>query len=537
MSQVDDLRGQTLRDRLRVLSARLWLVVLVAVVCTGTAFLLANAQTRLYQASARLIYQPPTDITNPTAGTSSVNTDSMAIQLQSVSSMMSDPAVREKALSLLDGLSPAPRYTISATVVTPESNTAAATFPNMVEITAEMESPTSAAKVANAYATAVIALRKESQQVRYRAAQLVVEDQLKLYTTSQSRLSPDYATLAQQLSNLKIAEATATGDFTVVIPAIPPTSPASPQPMRSAALGLGVGLLAGVVLVFLVSRFDTRVRTHRQVAEILDLPVVGRVPRIRHQALRRSELVVLAEPDGQVSEALRMLRSNLEWANVDGQMRSILITSCVKGEGKSVTLCNLAVTLARAGKRVVVIDGDLRAPRVHSVFNLPNAVGLTSFVRGTSELKTALQVFPPSQRATRVLDKSAVLPGGDGPAPAAANAEGSLWILTSGPLPPDPGEFIASKRMASALKQLAGMDVDYVLVDAPPVLSVGDAAALSSSVDALLIVVNLDKVNRPTLVDGRDQLKPLPCRKVGVVVVGERIEHRQYYGYAKSRGQ
>jgi Mrp family chromosome partitioning ATPase len=90
--------------------------------------------------------------------------------------------------------------------------------------------------------------------------------------------------------------------------------------------------------------------------------------------------------------------------------------------------------------------------------------------------------------------------------------------------------------MGSALRELAGTDVDYVLIDAPPILSVGDAAALSSSVDAILLVANLDKVNQPTLADGREQLEPLPCRKVGVVVVGERIDNRQYYGYAKSRG-
>ena len=537
MSEIDDRREQTLIKRLQGILTRLWLVVLVAAVCAGTAYVLADRQPRKYQASARLMYQPPTDTSNPASGTSTVNTDFMAIQLQSVSSMLGDPEVRTRALSLLVGESPEVSHTVSATVVTPQNNTASMVFPNMIEITAETGSSTSAAMVANAYAAAVIELRQASQQARYRAAQDAVEEQLKLFRTPQSKLTPDYADLTRQLRNLQIARATAAADFTVVVPATPPASPASPQPKRSAVLGLGVGLVAGVALAFLVSRFDTRVRTHRQVAEVLGLRVVGRVPPFPRHALRTGELVVLVEPDGQVSEAMRMLRSNLEWANVDGRMRSILITSCVKGEGKSVTLCNLAVTLARAGKRVVVIDGDLRAPRVHSLLNLPNEVGLTSFVRGTSELPAALQVFPPAEMASEDPGKAVMLALDHILTPPPARGEGVLWVLTSGPLPPDPGEFVATKRMASALKELEGMEVDYVFVDAPPVLAVGDAAALSASVDALLLVTNLDKVNRPMLIDGRDQLELLPCRKAGVVVVGERFEHKPYHQKTQSRAQ
>ena len=122
-------------------------------------------------------------------------------------------------------------------------------------------------------------------------------------------------------------------------------------------------------------------------------------------------------------------------------------------------------------------------------------------------------------------------------APGGAGDAGSLQVLTSGPLPPDPGEFIASKRMSSVLEQLHQREVDYVLIDAPPLLVVGDAGALASSVDGLVLLASIGKARRPILRNVRDALNSLPCRKIGVVVVGERVEHRQYYSYDGSGSQ
>jgi len=533
VSQLDDLRGLTARDYLHIVWIRLWLVVLVVVVCAATAFFLSNAQTRFYQASARLMYQPPADISSASNSITYINPDTLAIQLQSVTSMIDSPALRDEVRSLLGSGGAGVKYTVTATVVQPLSTSTSATYPNTVEVTAETTSPASAARIANAHASAVIALRKRDEQERYRTAESVVKGQLKLYQTPQSKLTPDYATLSQQLSNLQIAEATATGDFVVIIPATPRTSPSSPKPIRSAALGLGLGLVAGIALAFVISRLDTRVRTHRQVAEILGLTVIGRVPHMTRRALRSGGLAALTEPDGHVSESLRMLRSNLDWASIDHPVGTLLITSCVKGEGKTLITCNLAVTLARAGMKVIVIDADLRDPRVHAVFNMPNAVGLTSVALGKSKLQDALRVFRPS--------RVSVQSTGDpisGPQNAldssAAPVEGALRVLTSGGLPPDPGEIVASARMSSTLAEIAGLGADYVLIDSPPLLGVGDAGALSSSVDGLLLVSNLDRVRRPALVDGREVLDALPCRKLGVVVVGERIQHQAYYRYRTS---
>lgn len=526
MARSSSQRRQAISGSLRAVWSKLWLVGLVAVICTATAFAYSNSQTRLYSASVRLMYEPPTDISDPGAGTSSVNTDTMAIQLQSVSSSLLDPQTREAAEGELSKADASLDYSVSATVIIPEVNTSSATFPNMVEITAETTSSESSAAIANAYADAAIALRKESQQKRFRTAQRVVQDQLDLRSTPQSKLTADYAILVQQLRNLQIAEATSTGDFVVIIPAEPSPDPVSPQPVRSAALGLVGGAVVGVVLVFALGRLDTRVRGHRDVAQALGMPILGRVPRSREDA-QSGDLAALARPDGAVSESLRMLRSNLEWANVDGDVRTLLFTSCLKGEGKTTTACNLAVALARAGKRVVVVDGDLRAPRVHMVFGLPNAVGLTSLLRGAINMTAALKAFPLPANTKTVAPAPLSQSGASAVGVEAGGV--SLRIITSGPLPPDPGEVVASRRLGDVLENVRQIDADYVFIDAPPILSVGDAAALSAHADGIVVVVNVERTRAQILADGRELLEALPCRKVGVVVVGERIEYQHYY--------
>ena len=223
-----------------------------------------------------------------------------------------------------------------------------------------------------------------------------------------------------------------------------------------------------------------------------------------------------------------MLSRNLEWSGVDASLKSLVVTSLVKGEGKTLTLCNLAVTLARAGSKVIIVDADLRAPQVHRVFNLPNAIGLTSVVLGKTPLNEAVREFTalgPARRPVTSLTDGVLVPRSD-------SWTGTLRILTSGPLPPNPGEVVASKTVAGVLTDLAASDVDYVLIDTPPVMSFGDAGSLAPSVDGVLVCVRIDKARRPVLEDGREVLDSLPGRRVGLVVVGERLDDTKYASYS-----
>ena len=517
----------TLRDYWRVLWLRRRLIIAIVILCTLLAFGRAAIQPKEYVATASLMYNPPPNVANAASG-NSTDLSRLNLDVQSVSNTIGSPAVGQRAASQLGEADRGVDHSVSASVAVPANASSGSSVADVVEITVQAGSPVAASAWANAYAKAIIQLRKESEQASWRAGQEIIQRQLDLYKTSQSKLTADYAVLAQQLRNLEIAEASANGDFEVIVPATPPSSPASPKPVKSAVFGFIVGLFLGVAAAFVIGQFDTRVRSYRTVSDILGLPVIGRVPRLPRRVLDEGGLVALTDPEGSVSEALRVLRRNLEWSSIDGSIKSLVVTSFAKGEGKTLTLCNLAVTLARAGSKVIIVDADLRAPQVHRVFNLPNAVGLTSAVLGKTPLLDAVREFKAavtSMPTVHTLD-------GEVAAPRAGTWAGTLLILTSGPLPPNPGEVVASRSVAMALQELAAADVDYVLIDTPPMLGFGDAGSLAPSVDGVLVTVRLDKTRRPVLEDGREMLDAFPGRKVGLVIVGERLDTTQFATYS-----
>jgi Mrp family chromosome partitioning ATPase/capsular polysaccharide biosynthesis protein len=515
----------TLRDYVRVIWLRKWLVLAFIAVFVLGALAYSITRPQVYEASARMMYSPPTNVDNP-GSASSVDVNTLTIQLQSVGNTINSSRVREMAEEELGKAKASASYSVTATVVIP-SGTSSSAIADSVDVTAQANSAQLAADVANAYARAVIEVRKEDQQASLQAAQAVLQKQLDVFQSAESKLSPDYASLSLELRNLQLAEATVNGDFVVFSPATTPSAPISPKPVKMVVLGFCAGLFFGIVAAFVMSQFDVRLRTYREVASVLDLNLLGRIPRLPRTGSRDDELAALSDPGGTFSEAMRVMRTNLDWSNIDGQLRMLLVSSCLKGEGKTLALCNLAVTLARAGKNVILIDADLRSPRVHRVFNMTNLVGLSSVALGTATLDTALRRFDePGEVRVRTATKR------QAPANGLARWEGSLRILTSGPLPPNPGEVVASRRVHSVIEAIAGLEADYVLIDVPPLLGFGDAGALAPSVDGLIMVVNVRKARRPVLEEGREILDSLPCRKVGLVVAGEKTEDSHYSDYA-----
>ena len=317
--------------------------------------------------------------------------------------------------------------------------------------------------------------------------------------------------MQQRLQDLQLLAATATGNFRVLVPATVPETPVSPKPLRSAILGFGVGLFAAIGLAFLLEQFDTRLRDADDAARILRLPIIGRIPRISKRLLDNSALVTFTEPDGTSAEAFRMLRANLSYVNVDGDVRSVLLTSCLQGEGKSITIANLAVTLAMGGKKVIVMDADLRRPRMHKYFGLPNENGVSTVISGETELTTAMQPVP-----------TAPVPPGKRPVSfktwaAGAGERSRLYVLTSGPAVPNPGEIVLSRRFAQIIATLTPK-ADILLIDSPAMLVVGDTPVLADKVDGLLFLVEPDVVGTHHLARAREQLDKLPCALLGVII-------------------
>ncbi len=217
-------------------------------------------------------------------------------------------------------------------------------------------------------------------------------------------------------------------------------------------------------------------------------------------------LITISNPRSPIAEAYRALRTNLEFSNLDKSLRALLVTSAGAEEGKSTTLANLAVTIAQSGKRVILVDADLRRPTQHQIFELKNNAGLTDMARDD-----ALLAAPPLQ---------------DSGVP-------NLQILTSGQLPPNPAEILGSKRMSDILAALLER-ADLILFDAPPVLAVTDAVVLSAKMDGVLLVVSAGKTKRESAKKARAQLEKINARILGAVVNNVKAEKGASYYYAES---
>ena len=374
----EDTSGLNLREYAAIVWRHKWLIVVIAVVATVGAYYYANSKTPLYRATTQLMYRPPID-TSTTLANQASDPVAMAIQVQSVSNVIDTPAVQQAAETDLGPTRAT--YSVSAEAIASDAATGS-NYTNLVEVTAVSTDPKVAARAANAYAKAFNDWRKKNEVDSIAQALTAIEKQISRFQTPASQTSPDYSVLLNYRTDLLLRAATATGDFLVLVPASPPSAPFSPKPVRSAMLGLGVGLILGLGLAFFREQFDTSVRSHREVSEILDLPILGRIPRITSASLKSGPLVALTDSGGAAAEAVRVLRSNLEFFSLDERVRSLLIVSAQKGEGKSLTVANLAITLAMAGKSVVLIDGDLRRPRLHQAFDMKNAVGLSTVLSG-----------------------------------------------------------------------------------------------------------------------------------------------------------
>ena len=212
--------------------------------------------------------------------------------------------------------------------------------------------------------------------------------------------------------------------------------------VRNGILGFVVGLGLGIGLAFLRHALDTRVRTSEEVAERLHLPLLARLPEPPRKLRAKNRLVMLDEPQSANAEPFRILRTNTEFANLEREVRTIMITGAVEQEGKSTTAANLAVSFARAGRKVILVDLDLRRPILHRFFRLENGAGLTDVVLGHATLAQALVPVPITAAKSR---KAAQSRNGQ------EQLVGSIAVLPAGPTPPDPGEFVGTRALDELL--------------------------------------------------------------------------------------
>jgi non-specific protein-tyrosine kinase len=260
---------------------------------------------------------------------------------------------------------------------------------------------------------------------------------------------------------------------------------------------------AGGVLLF--EHLDDSIKSKADIERVApQLSVLGVIPIVAGWRNRAEPRVVAnTEPTSPTAEAYRTLRTSVQFLGLDRPLRLLQVTSPVASEGKSTTLANLAVTLSQAGSRVIVVCCDLRRPRLHEFFNVPNDTGFTSVLLGQASLTAALQSAPGLPR---------------------------VMVLASGPLPPNPSELLSSARTTELLKTLA-MQSDIVLIDCPPVLPVTDAAVLAGKVDGTLVVASAGTTTAGDLTRTVQLLKQVDAPLLGVVLNGGSAETAYAYPY------
>jgi succinoglycan biosynthesis transport protein ExoP len=300
-----------------------------------------------------------------------------------------------------------------------------------------------------------------------------------------------------------------------------------PRPFRNGFVGLALGLIVGIGLALLWEALDTRVRSAEDIEQRLGLPLLARLSEPSRRLQRKNALAMIADPSGHQAESFRMLRTSIDFVNLDRKARVIMVTSALDQEGKSTTIANLAIAFARTGRRVVLVDLDLRRPALGRFFRLNGREGLTNVALRERSLDEAIKyVAIEPEGAVTGAGSGSVNGNGSG------TIEGVLELLLAGPPPPGAGEFTASNAVGEILDDLRER-ADLVLVDAPPLLQVGDAVTLTARVDALFVVTRLKTLRRPVLKELARVLDACPGEKLGFVLTGAKFE--EGYGYAGYR--
>lgn len=294
-----------------------------------------------------------------------------------------------------------------------------------------------------------------------------------------------HAVLLEKLQDLRIREKANVMPARVLSSADVPEKPVFPDPTRMYTVAAALGLILGLCCAFLAERWDDRVHTPEEAERLAHVGLLGHVPQMGLQSPR---LVSQLPAHSIISESYRALRSSIAFAALDAPVRTMMVTSMARGEGKSLTTVNLATAMAMDGKRVILIDADLRRPNIHSLLRLDREPGLTNLLYDRCSLETAIR----------------------------PTATPNLHVICSGPIPSHPSELLNTTKMTELLDTLAA-DYDLVMIDTPPCLPVTDALVLSAKVDGVVLVVDVGKTRKGALRYARELLHRARARVLGVV--------------------
>jgi len=503
-----------LRDYLAILRRRKWYVILTLVAIVGVTILWTARQESTFTSTSQVLVQSPT--LSPTQGPATfinMETERSLAQSSEVAVLVKRAIkANESPSELLSGVS-------VETLPETEILAFSVTHPD----------PDVARERAQAFAEGYLQFRQEQflREAIQRAESLhelidstqteleSVNERLQTSPEGPSRdvLESRAQSLQARLDVLQQNLVTTSGQLQVgqiVQAASPPRDNDSTTPR--VALAISMGLAIGVGIAFLVERLDNKVRGRQDLENHFPAPVLAVIPRV--SGWRQTDdpmLAAVSEPDSPAAEAFRTLRTGILFAASQKPIKTILVTSAESREGKTATAANLAVALARAGKKVILLSGDLRRPRLHNFFRLPNTVGLTNVLAGERDLSEALQQ-PPGMP--------------------------NLKILNSGAVPGNPSELLSSQAMQRAMVEIEDL-AEIVVIDGAPVLAIADSLILSRLSDAVLLVAHAHRTTKSAIDQARRQLEQVNASVIGSVLNSldprKATDYERYesYGYVQ----
>ncbi len=502
-------------------------MVLCAGIGGGAAFFVSLNMTPIYQAASKVMIN---EARTPSATNYNDILASERIARTYADLMKRDSVLAEAFVRL--GLDPAlAPGQITAVTVSPVRDT------QLVALTIEGPNPQLVAAVANTLPAVFVDELRKIQSSRFAeskaslAQQLdtmsrqVETTQLRLGELEQQRTAQEeleytqlssaltqyqtsYANLLQSFETLRLTEAQSTDSVVLMEAAVLPPAPVRPRVLVNTLLAAVVGALAALGIVFLLESLDDRIQTPEDLQRIAPLPVLGAIgvtpaaPRGAGDAAGAAGLISVGDPHHPIVEAYRRLRTNLQYYNLDAGLTSLLFTSAEAGEGKSSTSANLAVVMAQAGVRVILVDADLRKPRQHQIFGALRQPGLAEALRSgfTPELLQPIAGVP------------------------------NLRLLASGETVPNPADVLGSQRMRQLFDQLRA-EADFLIFDTPPLLAVTDAQIVGRLVDGALLVVNSQKTSAGAVHRALESLAQVNVPVMGAILNRLAGAGRAYYYY------
>jgi capsular exopolysaccharide synthesis family protein len=489
----------TFRSYLHILRRRKWWVGSITVLGLAASLAFSLNAHKQYSATAQVLVQPTADSSGlGVVQLQPVTQTDVQTELQLVTSAPVQQAVRAQ----LKGTAEVSASEVGQT--------------NVISITATSQTPLRAALIANVYANAFVQYRQSvashslaaaegqlSSQISSIAQQVGSFHGIDKSSPAASALLNQEAVLKEQLAQMQVSGTVNTGGVAVVTPAQPPVSPSSPKPIQDALLGMAAGLALGVGAAFMFDSLDDGLVSKEAAEKAAGAPVLATVPLVNSSRRRPFAVVALSDPTSPSAESYRSLRTALQFARQERQLRSLVVTSPGASEGKTSTLANLGVVFAQVGERVLLVSCDLRRPRIGALFGVDEGAGLTSVLLGQRTLDAAIQPVPDVER---------------------------LSILPAGPVPPNPAELISGARMREIIAETQE-DFDLVLIDSPAVIPVTDAVLLSQHADATLLLAAAEQTRRADLRLAAEKLDQVDATILGTVLNKVTRQTGRYYGY------